>query len=61
MCGVLGRRGAVHWRLLRPFRRRFSFSGLPLNPRFGQPAASFPQLWTGTPLVRCALSQPPVL
>lgn len=27
MCGVPGRRGAARWRLLRPFRRRLSFSG----------------------------------
>lgn len=29
MYGASGRRGAVYWRLLRPFRCRFSFSGLP--------------------------------
>ncbi len=31
---ALGRRGAVRWRLLRPFRRRFSFSGAAPEPPF---------------------------
>ncbi len=34
MCGALERRDAVRWRLLRPFRRRFSFSGAAPEPPF---------------------------
>ena len=34
MRSVLGRRGAMRWRLLRPFRRRFFFSGAATEPQF---------------------------
>ncbi|GIW01702.1 MAG: hypothetical protein KatS3mg058_3105 [Roseiflexus sp.] len=34
MCGAPERRGAVRWRVLRPFRRRFSFSGAAPEPPF---------------------------